>query len=80
MNAKTESGADVLAYRVMVKGREGADLCIGTVCRATSYASGERVDGWRFMPQTQAAPSRKVWPTASAALKGRVNAYTLVPK
>jgi hypothetical protein len=35
-------------------------------------------DGWYFVPAFQRSPSRRGWPTADAALAGRVSHYELV--
>ena len=49
----------------------GTPMCVGRVCRGEA--------GWRFYPNFQAEVSRKAWPTAEAALKGRVKNYVLEP-
>lgn len=58
--------------RVMIV-RRGARLCAGYVCFNVAQ------NGWKFLPQFQADPSRKFWPTPGSALKGRLDEYTLEP-
>lgn len=67
-----ETSADTRTQKVMIV-RGGERLCAGYVCFYAAQC------GWQFLPQFQAKKSRKYWPTASAALKGRVDSYTLEP-
>ncbi len=47
---------------------------LGTVI----YLETVRGNGWQFLPYFQSKPSRKLWPTAQAALNGRVKNYELI--
>lgn len=62
------TGQEIRAYTVLVT-RNGVECKAGGVSK--------KADGWRFVPNFQAAPSRKGWPTPEAALKGRVSNYRL---
>lgn len=55
-------------------GKHVADLIIGVVVHKT-YHDGS---GWMFMPWNQ--PSRRLWPTPEAALRGRVTHFKLEPR
>jgi hypothetical protein len=47
---------------------------LGTVI----YIETPKGAGWQFNPHFQAKPSKKLWPTPEAALKGRVQNYELI--
>jgi len=64
---------DVTSYKVVTDGtgKWAAGLMLGSLRK--------HADGWRFIPSFQRSPSRKGWPTAQAALKGRIDCYKLEP-
>jgi hypothetical protein len=55
-------------YRVYIT-RNGTELKAGSVTK--------KPGGWQFIPNFQASPSRKLWPTADAAVRGRLKNYRL---
>jgi hypothetical protein len=64
---------ETTAYKVLTDGtgKWPAGLMLGSLRK--------HADGWRFIPNFQRAPSRKGWPTAEDAIKGRVECYKLEP-
>lgn len=72
MNAQVTHTPGQFPYRYKVMAiHRGKPMQIGTVSYNTS------AKGWRFFPIFQANPSRKLWDSAHAAVRGRVKNFTL---